>query len=324
LEQVQWEKPRKFTNSGSNADLRHISAIAYYISLPFLHGLAALPMRALYLLSDLLYVILFRVAGYRRKVVRKNLRNSFPEKNANELLRLEKAFQHWFCDLVLETLKTLRISPKQVERLVKVEGEEVLHRYFEQGRSIILVMGHWGNWELGGARFSQLPYQKLNVIYHPLQEPHFNELVIRMRTRLGNGLYPMREAARMMLRDRDKGTATAFIADQTPSPETAYWTTFLGQQTPVFRGPGKLSKRFGMPIVYLGIDRTRRGHYIMRFEDLVPDPALLEEDTITELHVRRLEQDIRKRPEIWLWSHRRWKHPPPANSPSEQSEAIAP
>lgn len=297
-----------------NSELRSISTLAYYIILPLLYGFAALPMRMLYLLSDLLYVFLFRIAGYRRKVVRTNLRNSFPGKEAKELLRLERAFQHWFCDLVLETLKTLRITPKQVTNLVDVEGEAVLQRYFDQGRSIILVMGHWGNWELGGARFSQLPFHKLNVIYHPLQEPHFNELIIHMRTRLGNGLYPMREAAKMMLRDRDKTTATAFIADQTPAPETAYWTTFLGQPTPVFRGPGKLAKRFDIPVVYLGIDRPSRGHYRMRFEDLVPDPSSLEEDAINELHVRRLEQDIRARPEIWLWSHRRWKHALPANS----------
>lgn len=270
-----------------------------------------LPMRALYLLSDLLCFFIFTLFGYRRKVVRTNLRNSFPEKSMTELRSIEQGFHRWFGDLVLETVKTLRFTAPQVKELVEVEGEEVLQRYFSAGRSIIIVMGHWGNWELGGARFSQLPYHALKVIYHPLQDPRFEQLLVRMRTRSGNGLYPMHEAARMMVRDRRSITATAFIADQTPSPRSAYWTTFLNQATPVFRGPGILAKRLDRPVVYLGMDRPRRGKYIMRFEDLVPEPAAMDEDAINELHIRRLEQDIRKRPEIWLWTHRRWKHKPP-------------
>ena len=297
--------------SGPSADLRRIGALAFHIVRPLLHLLALLPMRGLYAVSDLLRFFLFTLLGHRRQVVRTNLRNSFPDKNDTELRRIEREFHQWFCDLVLETVKTLRITPAQVQDLVEVEGTEVLQRHFQAGRSIILVMGHWGNWEWGGARFSQLPWHKLYVIYHPLENPHFDALVAHMRTRLGNGLYPMKEAARLMVRDRHAVTATAFIADQTPSPHNAWWTTFLNQPTPVFRGTGALAKRLDRPVVYVGIDRPRRGRYIMRFEDLVPEPARLEENAITEAHVRRLERDIRRRPAIWLWTHRRWKHPPP-------------
>ena len=290
-----------------------MGTLAYYLVLPLLYGISLLPFPLLYLLSDGVFLLLFHVIGYRRDVVRTNLRNSFPEKSAAELDRIERDFYRWFCDLTLETLKTLTISPKAVLRHVHVEGEQVLRKYHEQGRSIVLVMGHWGNWELAGARFSQLGLHHLNVIYHPLHSRKFNALIIHMRTRLGNGLYPMAETMKCMLRDRGKLTCTAFIADQTPPPERAYWTTFLHQDTPVFWGTEKIAAKLGYPIVYVGIDRPRRGQYLMRFEELVPNPADLPDGAISEAHTRRLEQDIRRRPEIWLWTHRRWKHRRPTS-----------
>lgn len=288
-----------------------MGTLSYYIALPFLYGISLLPFPVLYLLSDGVFVLLYHVIRYRRAVVRMNLRNSFPTKSASELAGIERAFYRWFCDLTLETLKTLTISPKSIMKHVHVEGEQVLRKYHAEGRSIILVMGHWGNWELAGARFSQLGLHHLNVIYHPLHNPHFNRLIIRMRTRLGNGLYPMAETMKCMVRDRGRLTCTAFIADQTPPPERAYWTTFLNQETPVFWGTEKIAAKLGYPIVYVGIDRPRRGHYLMRFEELVATPGSLAEGAISELHTRRLEQDIQRRPEIWLWTHRRWKHPRP-------------
>ncbi|MEO7079935.1 MAG: lysophospholipid acyltransferase family protein [Flavobacteriales bacterium] len=285
--------------------------LGYYLLLPMIYGISMLPFRALYMLSDLMEFLLFRVFGYRLKVVRDNLRNSFPEKSAEELKRLELDFRRWFCDLMLETIKTLTISPSTLVERISVEGTEILKSYYGQGTSVMLVMGHWGNWELGGARFSQLPYHKLNVIYHPLENEQFDKLFIRMRTRLGNGLYPMKETVKCMLRDRGEVTATAFIADQTPSRDNAYWTTFLNQATPVFWGTEKIAQKLDRPIIYLGIDRPRRGRYTMRFELLEPNPKNTPEGYISELHIRRLEQDIRKHPSIWLWTHRRWKHSPP-------------
>ncbi len=289
-----------------------MGAVLYYLSLPFIYGIALLPFPALYLLSDAMQLVLFGVFGYRLEVVRMNLRNSFPQKSQAELKAIEKEFRRWFCDLVIETIKTLTITPRQVNRRVSVEGTEVLRRYFDAGQSVIIVMGHWGNWELGGARFSQLGLHHLNVIYHPLGNKHFDKLVQRMRSRLGNGLYPMQDTVRMMLRDSRKLTATAFIADQTPSPEHAYWTRFLHQATPVFRGTEKIARKLGHPVIYTGIDRPRRGRYIMRFELLEARPKMTPEGWISEQYTRRLEQDIREHPGIWLWTHRRWKHKPPS------------
>lgn len=285
-----------------------MAAIAYHLALPFIHLLAWLPFPALYVVSDVLCVLLHRVIGYRTGVVRENLRRSFPEKSAAELRAIERAFYRWLCDLMLETLKTLTISAEGVRARVAVEGVEVLRKYHEQGRSVILVMGHWGNWELGGARFASLGLHQLYVIYHPLQEPHFDRLMHRMRTRLGNRLYAMNDVLKGMLRDRGQVTATAFIADQTPPPEGAYWNTFLHQDTPVFSGTEKIARKLGYPVIYAGVEPVARGRYVLRFEELVADPRATGEGEISELHTRRLEQDIRRKPAYWLWSHRRWKH----------------
>ncbi len=285
-----------------------MGSIGYYLALPFIYGIALLPFPLLYVVSDGLYLLLYKLVGYRTAVVRENLRRSFPEKSAAELRTIERAFYRWFCDLVVETLKTLTISPAQVNARVAVEGRSVLERYFEEKRSVVLVMGHWGNWELAGARFSQLGLHQLYVIYHPLQNEWFDGLVYRMRTRLGNRLYAMDDTLKGMLRNRGQVTATAFIADQTPPPERAFWTTFLQQDTPVFYGTEKIAAKLGYPIIYVGIERLRRGYYRMLFEELVAEPKGLSEGEITHRHTHRLEEDIRRHPAYWLWTHRRWKH----------------
>jgi KDO2-lipid IV(A) lauroyltransferase len=290
-----------------------MGTIAYYLALPFIYAISYLPFPLLYSFSDLCYVLVYHVLGYRRRVVLTNLRNSFPEKSEAEVRTIAARFYRWFCDLTLETLKTLTITPGAVRRRVTFEGIGILREYAKQDRSIILVLGHFGNWELAGARYSQeKDIPPLYVIYHPLANPHFDRLITHARTRHGTRLYKMREASKDMLRDKDLLTATAFIADQTPAPERAYWMTFLNQDTPVFLGTETLSRKLDQPVVYISITRPKRGHYHMRAETLVPEPTKTRPGEITELHTRRLERDIRQHPELWLWTHRRWKHKRPA------------
>ncbi|MDF2457052.1 MAG: lipid biosynthesis acyltransferase [Cytophagaceae bacterium] len=285
--------------------------MAYYIALPFLYLISILPFWLLYLLSDGLYIIFYYLIGYRKKVVLQNLRNSFPEKSENEITLLSKKFYRYFCDLILESLKTLTVSRDQVKKHVVFSEAAVaaFKKYNESKQSVILVMGHMGNWELAGAGFSQLiSSPKLYIIYHPLSNKRFDQLVYHMRTRLGNGLYAMNESLRGMLRDRDKVTATAFIADQTPSPEGAYWTTFLHQDTPVFKGTEKLATKLNYPVLYVSVLRPKRGVYTVDLELLTDNPKGCQENEISEKHTRRLEKDILVQPEIWLWTHKRWKH----------------
>ena len=285
-----------------------MGTLIFYLTLPFLYLISILPFWVLQRLSDGIFFIIYHIVGYRKKVVFENLKNSFPEKKTKELLQIQKNFYRYFCDLILETLKTLTISPRTLKKHVTFKDMEVFKKYKEKNQSIIIVMGHFGNWELGGARFALEPYHKLYVIYHPLANKNFDGLVYKMRTRLGNGLYAMKNAIRGMIENKNHLTATAFIADQTPSARGAYWTEFMHQDTPIFTGAGKIAKKLNYPVVYISIDRIKRGYYHVGIEDIVPNPTELTVEDISEKYTRRLEEDICRKPEIWLWSHRRWKH----------------
>ena len=288
-----------------------MGTIAYYLVLPVFYVVSWLPFRLLYLLSDVMFLLVYRIFGYRKSVVTANLERSFPEKSSDEIAAIRRGYYRYFCDLVLETIKTLSISPAAVNERFSCGDMSSFEHCFKKKQSVIIVMGHLGNWELCGAYFSQLPLHQLYVLYHPLANKHFDGLVYRMRTRLGTRLYPMKSAFRGMVKNSKELTATAFIADQTPSPANAYWMTFLNQDTAVFRGTETIARKLDYPVIYLSVIRERRGHYRIQGELLAEHPRDLPENALTELHTKRLEQDIIDHPETWLWSHRRWKHKRP-------------
>jgi len=287
---------------------RSMKAIIYYISLPFIYLISLLPFWLLYRISDFIFVVIYYLYGYRKKVVFSNLKNSFPEKSDAELKEIQIKFYRYLFDLIVETIKTLSISQKELRERVLLEDISIFQKYHDQNQSIIIVMGHYGNWELGGARFAIEPLHKLFVVYHPLSNKYFDKLVYKMRTRLGNGLYPMKNTLRGMFADKDNLTATAFIADQTPSKQGAQWLEFLNQDTPFFTGTGRIANKFNYPVIYASVKRIKRGYYKVQLEELCSSPKELEPKEIVTRFSRRLEQDIREMPEIWLWSHRRWKH----------------
>jgi len=285
-----------------------MKAIIYYLSLPLIYLISLLPFGMLYLFSDFLFVLIYRLFGYRKSVVYNNLENSFPEKTEEEIKVIQHVFYRYFFDLIVETIKTLTISQDSLSRRVTLKDPSIFRKYYDQKQSIIIVMGHYGNWELGGARFAIEPFHKLNVVYHPLQNKYYDRLVYYMRTRLGNGLYAMKNTLREMVADRNNVTAAAFIADQTPSPHGAYWMNFLNQDTPVFTGTGKIANKFNYPVVYATVKRLKRGYYDIQIEELVSNPKEVEPEQIMAKFTKRLEADIQAQPEIWLWSHKRWKH----------------
>lgn len=292
-----------------------MGAIGFYIGLPFIYLISIIPFPLFYGVSDFFFVLLYYIIGYRKKVVYQNLKNSFPEKTHEELKTIERKFYRYLCDLFLETFKTLTISKKEaINRCAFTQQTtDLFNKLNDEKKSCIIVMGHYGNWEWAGNTFSLLLKQQLYVIYHPLTNKQFNNLMYKMRTRFGNKLYAMREVMREMIKNRNEINATAFIADQTPPPEGAYWTTFLNQDTPVFVGTEKIAQKLNYPIVYVTVSRPKRGHYLVNAEILVNEPKSTKEGEISELHTRRLEEDIKKQPEIWLWSHRRWKHKRPTS-----------
>lgn len=288
-----------------------MQALGYYIVLPFIYLLSVLPFPLLYLFSDFVYVILFYVIGYRKDVVLTNLKNAFPEKSEKELLLLRKKFYHYFCDLFLETFKTLTISKTAMLKHCSIDPKatELFNAIHAQQKNIIIVMGHFGNWEWAGNTFTLTQKHQLYVIYHPLRHPYFNELIVGMRTRFGTKLIAMQDTMKQMLANRTAPlNATAFIADQTPHPDRAYWMEFMNQDTPVFLGTEKFAQKLNYPVVYVSIKRQRRGYYNITAETLFETPATAPNNVITEAHTRRLEKDIHLLPETWLWSHKRWKH----------------
>ncbi|MBX7093581.1 MAG: lysophospholipid acyltransferase family protein [Flavobacteriales bacterium] len=293
-----------------------MKALVFYLSLPLLYLISLLPYPLFYGLCDGIFFLVYHVFGYRKQVVRTNLKNAFPEKSEKERRKIERMYFRYLVDLMLETFKTLTISKKSALKKCEATPEAVklFNEYHDKGQSVIIVMGHYGNWEWAGNTFSLSCKSPLYIIYHPLRNPYFDRLMYKMRTRFGNRLYPMKEAFKGMVANRKEVNVTAFIADQTPSPENAYWTTFLHQDTPVFWGTERLACKLDYPIVYITIDRYKRGRYRIHAKKMIEKPSLTREGEISEMHTRLLEEDIRRRPEIWLWSHKRWKHKRPAIS----------
>lgn len=284
-----------------------MQVITFYLLYPVIYLIACLPFRLLYAVSDALYYLL-RLSGYRRKVVMKNLRNSFPEKPEGEIAVICDRFYRYLCDLILETLKTLRMTEAESRKRCIFHYPEWLDQLHKEHKSILIVMGHYGNWEWAGPSFTlNTPYQ-LIVIYRPLSHPYFEKMMTRMRTRFGTRITPVDRTLRDMIANKDEVTATAFIADQTATAKNAFWTTFLQQDTAVFTGPEKLARRFDYPVVYMKITRIRRGYYDVTPELLFAHPAQSGDGEVSETFTRRLEVDIKHDPVPWLWSHKRWKH----------------
>jgi len=262
-----------------------------------------------------MYVVLFYLVGYRKDVVLKNLQNSFPDKTEKEILAIRKKFYKYLCDLFLEVFKTLTISKKAMARHCRFDPatKVMVEKLAEQNKSFIMVLGHLANWEWGGNTFSMELKHQLYVIYHPLSNKNVDKLMYDMRTRFGTRLIAMRDTYREVLSKGNELFSPAFIADQTPaSAEKAYWTTFLNQDTAVFRGPATIARKTGYPIVYAHIKKRRRGYYEMFGEIVTENPTAMSEDEILDSYTQRLERDIKAQPEVWLWSHRRWKLKKPA------------
>jgi len=296
-----------------------LKKLVFYIVLPIIYLVSVLPFPLLYLLSDLLFFLLFRVLGYRKKVVLKNLKNSFPDYNTEKIDKTCRDFYKYFCDMTLETLKTLTITKKEMLRRCSLSPGSfaLLEGLAIEQKSVILVLGHYGNWEWAGNSFSLQCRHHLYVIYHPLSNVYFDKLMYQMRTRFGTGLIPMKTAFKEMLAKRSELNATAFIADQTPMPESACWTTFLNQDTPVFKGTELIARKMNLPVVYVSVQRRQRGFYTVCCEMLCAQPGETEDGDISVMHTQRLERDIISDPAIWLWSHRRWKHRRPGYHQNE-------
>jgi KDO2-lipid IV(A) lauroyltransferase len=293
-----------------------MGAIGFYIFYGINWVITLLPMRILYVLSDVLYLILYYVLAYRRKVVAENLRNSFPDKSAEELKTIGKKFYRHLADVMIEILKLTHMSKAQSLRRMTIINIELLERLYAEGRDVAAVIGHYNNWEWLKSLIFHTRFQTVSI-YKPLQNKQFDNFLLELRTREGMVLSPMSLIVREILKARkaNRRSIYSFITDQTPPKgDIKYWTKFLNQDTPVYLGVEKIASKYDMAVVFFNVRKIRRGYYEYTAELLFEHTSGLPEYVITERHVRRLEEIIREKPEYWIWSHRRWKHKRPAET----------
>ncbi|WP_279069494.1 lysophospholipid acyltransferase family protein [Alistipes timonensis] len=266
-----------------------------------------------YVVENLLFVLLYYCLRYRMKVVKTNLRNSFPEKDERELSVIRRRFYYTLAEIFVDTINLADLTPEKGRSLLTVKGlEEQKERV--GGRDWIAMTAHFGCWEYCSFWGLYDPTQIVVAVYHPLR----SKIVEALYQRLRNGDYAttvsMKESLRFYLRNREKGIdgknlAMGLIADQNPPrrPDSR-WFRFLNQDTIFFDGGEKLALRCQLPVYFVKMERLRRGRYEMSFEQIYDGKEEVAEYEITERYVRMLEAEIRRRPELWMWSHRRWKH----------------
>ncbi|MGD0754845.1 MAG: lysophospholipid acyltransferase family protein [Bacteroidales bacterium] len=293
-----------------------MAAIVYYLFYVINWIITLLPLPVLYIFSDLLYLVLYYVVSYRRKVVATNLKNSFPEKTDKELKIIEKKFYRHLADIIIETLKANHLTKANQRKRFTYSNLEIIDKLREEKRDIIAIVGHYNNWEWPTLLPYYLKYKTI-IIYKPLQNKYFNNFVNNHRSEHGIVLTPTSQIIREIINYRKNGinTVSVFISDQIPAKgDIKYWTTFLNQDTAVFTGAGKIASKYDMAIVFFHVQKVKRGYYNLDIELLFDHTAGLSEEVITEKHVRRLEEIIREKPEYWIWSHRRWKHKKPVDN----------
>ena len=278
-----------------------------------LKGIGRLPFRVLYLISDCLYPIIFYVAGYRRKVVYTNLRNSFPEKDDQEIDRIARRFYHHLCDLIVEQIKFPRMTGKELDERLVIHGIDHADAYAAQGRSYVLLGMHYNNWEWNSS-MQRLCQHLILIVFNPMRNaPVMERYMLNMRERFGAKTISMDHSARTVIQFNKTGQPVCLFlgADQSPSKNSHFWTTFLNQETSFFSGPEKIAIKTNQPVFLQYVRKVARGKYETDLIELIPEPARVDPDAILLTYAETMEGIIREQPEYWLWSHRRWKHKRP-------------
>lgn len=283
--------------------LYHIVTVVWYL-------LSLLPMRVHYVLSDILFWVIYGLLGYRKRVVRKNLKESFPEKAEAELRKIERGFYHFFCDYLVESVKLMTISRENLKRRMVFKGTELVDECIEQGQSCALYLGHYCNWEwVTSMPLWLTPKVQCGQIYHPIENKDFDRLFLRIRQRLGALCIPMQDTLRRMLEFRQAGQPViiGYIADQKPHwVNIHHWVNFLHHDTPVLTGTERIVRKLNHAVFYADVRRIRRGYYEMTIRPITREPQKMADYELTDCYYQLLEESIQRAPEFWLWSHNRW------------------
>ena len=285
----------------------------YYIIYGLVYLLSILPFWVLYGLADFLFIIIYYVARYRRKIVRKNLCNSFPEKSEKEIKSIERKFYRWFCDYLFETFKLLSISDKNLLKHIDFVGLEGLEDAFDRGQDCATILGHYCNWEwlsATGLGYKRHPEAITGLIYHRLRSKAMDRLFLKLRNAhkgfCVKKAYTLRTVVR--LKKENKRYLFGYISDQTPKWDNIHlWLDFLNQDTPVFTGGERIMRMMDNAVFYVDMRRTKRGHYVANFIPITLHAKQTDEFFIVRQFFSMLEQSIRREPQFYLWTHNRWK-----------------
>lgn len=285
--------------------------ILYYIVFTLWYIISLLPLRVLYVLSDVLYLVLYRIVGYRRRTVWTNIVTAFPEMTAEEHHDVERGFYHFFCDYMVESIKLLTMSEAEMKRRLVFKCAERINEVVESGQSCAVYLGHYCNWEwITSLPLWVTPKAQCGQIYHPLENKDFDKLFLRMRQRFGAKCIAMNNTLREMVRYRKEGqpVVIGYISDQVPMWQNIHhWCNFLHHDTPVLTGTERIARSMNHAVFYMEVSRVKRGYYEVEFKLVTREPDKMPEYAVTDRYFQLLEDTIRKRPELWLWSHNRWK-----------------
>lgn len=285
----------------------------FWLLYPFIYIFSLLPLAVLYRVSDVMYLILGRMVRYRRKVVAKNIRNSFPDMSEKERKAIERRFYKWLCDYIVETMKLVSADNKTVSSMIEYSNVEVLENWVSTGKSCAIFGAHYCNWEF----LTTIPVGMRNAsdtllatIYHPLRNKTFDRIMISVRQRNHSVCIPKQKILRYIKAYKDVGISVmyGYCFDQTPKWENIHqWVPFLNQDTPVFSGAERISRKHHHAAFFLNVSRSRRGLYHCEIKLLTEDAASLPEGRLTKMAFCLLEEEIKRQPEFYLWSHNRWK-----------------
>lgn len=279
----------------------------------FLYHIIIIPISKLnnfflYLVSDILYLIIGKLLKYRKPLITKNLEKSFPKKNENEIKKIRKYFYKHFSDLIVESLKGFTISEKRINKKIKLKNPELLNEMAQKKQNIVLIGGHYNNWEMSAQKMPLECEHELFAIYKPLSNKFFDKKMKNSREKFGLRMIPMKETKRYFLTENEKPRGIIFGSDQSPSnTKNAHWIKFLHQDSGFLFGAEKYAKEFNWPVVFVSIQKINRGSYEVSFELITDQPNKEPKGKIIEDFAKLLEADINRNPPYWLWTHNRWK-----------------
>lgn len=290
-----------------------MSAVVYYM---FAYPLSKLPLWCSYRIADFFYLLLISIFPYRKKVIVANLTRCFPNKTPQEINRLRRKFYRTFADMLVEGIKNIGISENELLKRYKITNPEVMKKLYDEGKSVLLVSAHYGNWEwMITSQSLWFPHQAVGI-GTPLSNGFWNKKLNERRARFGMHIIhsKMVNDTFKTYQENDIPIATLILSDQSPGDSLkSYWMEFLGQPTAVLFGAEQLANAYDQAVVFYLPRKVKRGYYEIELELLTDEPRSLEWGQLTELHAKKLEATLIQHPEFWLWSHKRWKRTIPDN-----------